>query len=67
MMIKNFFRELWRHTGFWANPYRVAFLERDSHWQHYMNEVKHLGKELKCPDVEQYAIHVLKQMGCEDG
>ena len=62
--MKKFLKELWRHTGYWANPHRVILAEREAKWMVCMNEVRIMAKdECNAPEIETYAKHVLKKMG----
>ena len=61
--MKKFLKELWRHTGYWANPHRVILAEREAKWMVYMNEVRLLAKELDVTPIRNYAEHILEKMG----
>jgi hypothetical protein len=63
--LTKFFKELWRHTGFWANPHRYTLAEREARWQTYMEEVVLLAKEQKAYITMNYAENALKKMGCK--
>ena len=45
MRIKNFFKEMWRHLGFWANPTAHIMAAREANWRDSMLKISHMCYE----------------------
>ena len=43
--MKKFFKEFWKHLGYWANPTRYIMMEREAKWKAFMLEISHLCYE----------------------
>ena len=65
--MKKFLKELWRFTGFWANPHRVILAEREAKWNMYVKELMHMcdeyGGEGGLGEVRNYALYIITKMG----